>query len=118
MTNKYLEAEKRLAERLGYIDVKESKAMTAQGALCGWKQGREYLPRWCRDWAACGPLIGEHELEIDCLFPKGYISVTYKLPGNEEYGEVFEELGRHPDKDTAVRYAIVMAVIAKLETSK
>lgn len=106
--DKYLEAEKRLAELLGWED---------HTALNGvWRTPRfNYVPsyevpQWCRKWNACGPLMVEHvyrmQIITDVLDPQVTINMHV------------ESINDHPDKDTAVRFAIVQAVITKLEKGK
>jgi hypothetical protein len=104
--DKYLEAEKRLAELLGY-EIKYplghdfGPVFHKDGKVSG-------HPKWCRDWNACGPLMVEHEITphpktTGCLARSGYAPDVLVL-----YSD-------HPDEDAAVRFAIVHAVIAKLE---
>lgn len=106
--DKYIEAEKRLAELLGWhsIDV------VSNGNMWGDKTPKKNVtyvgirvPQWTRDWAACGSLMVEHE-----------ISVLQSPVGVSTTGVGYVNFNDHPDKDAAVRYAIVMAVIQKLES--
>lgn len=121
--NPYQVAEKRLAELLGY---KEIFRLRVGGEECGSLQynkgkytGAEQVPRWCRDWTSCGPLMVEHN--VGWTISKAYegawrdtIEAKCQYVGmgtTEETG-----VSDHPDKETAIRYAIVLAVIAKLES--
>lgn len=95
--DKYLALEKRLAELLGREYMFEGHLGPVQR-----------IPQWCRDWNACGPLMVEHDVyPTDTNF--GYVF---------RHGHQLAILADHPDKDTAVRYAIVQAVVAKLEAEK
>lgn len=103
--NKYLEAEKKLAELLGL-------AWTNHGAF----------PElhWTRDNAAAFNLMIEHGLDVDCASGDN-VYVAYSLKKGYTYEPVpaaSEEYANHPDHDAAVRYAIVMTVIAKLEKDR
>lgn len=106
--DKYLEAEKRLAELLGYVPRYAHRPTTgewvhaASNTLIGYQA-------WCRKWEACGPLMAEYSVMVDPLsFRNSVEAMAYAVGHTESYAN-------HPDKDTAVRYSIVMAVIAKLE---
>lgn len=132
--NKYLEAEKRLAELLGvvvYFDALKDEEYpngvwaagipeadtyygeTQEQAMLNWL---ENTARWTRDNAAAFALMVEHgcwPYINDILTDRVHVSV----PSVRDDGPVCSELVRdHPDKETAVRFAIVMAVIAKLES--
>lgn len=111
--DKYLEAEKRLAELIGWSQV-EFDTFRA-GALTGMLPDKssfgEIVPQWTRDWNACGPLMVEHGLYPEVYTDAGLEFVWIK----RSFCKVNVPVSEHPDKDTAVRYAIVQAVIAKLE---
>lgn len=103
--DKYLQADKELATLLGF------KNITAVGeiALSGTKEVKRNLfypmsiQRWCHDNAAAFDLMVDHDISIDLAFT----GVRAGLP-TISYSD-------HPDRNTAVRYAIVQAVIAKLK---
>lgn len=71
------------------------------------------LPQWTRDWSACGPLMTRYELAIG-----------YGREAGEErnstvvIGPVVVHFSDHPNKDRAVMYAVVKAVIHLLEHDK
>lgn len=69
------------------------------------------IPLWTEDWKLCGELMGEH----GCwpLEAYGTIDVYHEF---ERIACI--EISEHEDKATAVRVAIVSAVIAKLERKK
>jgi hypothetical protein len=99
--------ERHLAQLLGH-DVEEF--YESAGTL--WDNTKA-LPKWTRDWNACGPLMTEYE-----------IAITYgKEPGQAHAGSVIigpiaVRFSDHPNKNRAVMYAIVKAVIALLEHGK
>lgn len=119
--DKYLEAEKRLAELLGW----RYKAPKRIGVFSGWLDPNDaahsHPPQWCRDWTACGPLIVEYNLSPEFDNKHGCVSIEYHERAYNDYHgyyRVHEHYANHPTKDTAVRYAIVQAVIAKLEQER
>jgi hypothetical protein len=69
-------------------------------------------PQWCRSDAAAFSLMVEH----GC-----YPTEDHEYDGIEVFFNqnsfVLAKFADHPDKKTAVRYAIVQSVIAKLEVS-
>ena len=100
--------ERHLAHLLGHHDVEEF--YESAGTL--W-EGTKALPKWTRDWKACGPLMTEYDISI----------VYDKEPGHEHssaviIGSIVVHISDHPTKDRAVMYAIVKAVIALLEHGK
>jgi len=117
--DKYLALEKRLAELLGYRDIFRLKVDGVEhGGLHYNKStftGGEKVPRWTRDWSACGPLMAEHGLATQVQ------NELHTAQVSTVDGPIvlrIERFADHPDKDTAVRYAIVQAVIAKLESER
>jgi hypothetical protein len=107
--DRYLEAEKRLAGLLGWKPVAGTQ---------GWHDPkgdyRLMLPQWCRDWGDCGPLMVLHGCypEFD---ESRNVAIAYYLNGNKC---LLIDAFDYPDRDTAVRFAIVQAVIAKLSTQQ
>lgn len=106
---KYLEAEKILASLLGWTFIPDrfdtEREINADGE---WQAH----PRWTRNSAAAYALMVEHGCypwESTQEPMEGWICVG---------GNGYAKIGDHPDKDTAVRYAIVKAVIAKLEAER
>lgn len=71
------------------------------------------LPKWTRDWKACGPLMTGYDI------PLAYDSEPADGHGSAVIaGPVVVRLADHPSKDRAVMYAIVKAVIHLLEHRK
>lgn len=119
MMNKYLIAEKRLAELRGY---KEIFRLTVDGVEHGGLHynrstftGAEQVPRWCRDWNACGPLMVEYRCFPDTTNGDAEFNCVSARDMSNPHKRYVEYVEQHPDIDTAVRYAIVRALIAKLE---
>lgn len=97
--------ERRLAHLLGCHNIEEF--YESAGTL--WEETRA-LPKWTRDWQACGPLLAEYELAID------YRQQVDDPNGKAIHiGSTVVHLSDHPSRDQALRYAIVKAVIAHLE---
>jgi len=96
--------ERHLAQLLGHAV--EEFCETA-GTL--W-DGTRPMPQWTRDWGACGPLIAQYD-----------IAIAYDLGPGEAHpqsaivGPVIVHFCDHPSKDRALMYAIVKAVIARIE---
>jgi hypothetical protein len=109
--DKYVEAENRLAELLGW------KLKRVGDVPTGWidQDGRYKAdrPAWCFHWSACGPLMVGHGCYTyeDRIVPD---EILCSWQGNKQ--PVFTKIADHPDRDTAIRYAIVQAVISKLST--
>jgi hypothetical protein len=97
--------ERHLAHLLGHHEVEEF--YESAGTL--W-DGTEALPKWTRDWKACGPLLTGYELTI-----------SYRKETGEEHsscamiGPVVVRFSDHPTRDRALMYGIVKAVIHLLE---
>ncbi len=97
--------ERRLAQLLGHHNVEEF--YESAGTL--WENAKA-LPRWTRDWQACGPLIAEYELVV-----------AYDHEPDDAHGPAIRigatrvHFSDHPSRDHALRYAIVKAVITHLE---
>jgi hypothetical protein len=100
--------ERHLAHLLGHHEVEEF--YESAGTL--W-DGTKALPKWTRDWKACGPLLTAYELTISYR----------KEPGEEHIssvtvGPVVVRFSDHPARDRALMYGIVKAVIHLLEHPK
>lgn len=121
--NIYLEAEKELAELLGYLDV-DTNRYTA----CNWIKtggntltgehpngcGRVLIARWCSDSAAAFELMVEHGLAVYVdNHEQGCQCVEVEEYTN--HSRILVNFSDHVDKTTTTRYAIVKAVIAKLK---
>ncbi|HEY8608599.1 MAG TPA: aminoacyl-tRNA synthetase [Noviherbaspirillum sp.] len=96
--------ERRLAQLLGH-EVEEY----ADSAGTLW-ENRTPMPRWTRDWHACGALLAEYRL-----------SIAFTCPPGEAEGEaiaagpVLVRVADHPDRERALMFAIVKAVVHLLE---
>lgn len=106
-----LDLNRRLATALGWTNIIETG-----GALLGTPpegepqcRGQAKVPDWTGDWRECGPLIGEHRIDID-----HWTTVVQSHIAGELMGRSSCEDGR----DEAARGAIVLAVVAKLEASQ
>lgn len=100
--------ERHLAQLLGHHNIEE--CYESAGTL--W-ENTQALPKWTRDWSACGPLMTAYDITI----------VYGKDPGHGHgssvmIGTIVVQLADHPSKDRAVMYAIVKAVISLLEHGK
>lgn len=71
------------------------------------------MPQWTRDWGACGPLMTAYEIPLhyDPDPEDGHGSAVIA-------GPVVVRLADHPNKDRAVMFAVVKAVIHCLEHRK
>jgi hypothetical protein len=99
--------ERHLAQLLGH-EVEEF--YESAGTL--WENTRP-MPQWTRDWAACGPLIAQYGLAIAYSGDAGD-----GHPDSVVIGPVAVHFSDHPNKDRALMYAIVKAVIHLLEHDK
>lgn len=110
--DKYLEAEKRLAELLGWVYV---PPQALEDYVWLHQPSNEWVdpPPWCRDDAAAFKLMVEHGAQ-----PSFYDDETMVDFRSAKSPVRHEARADHPDRETAVRYAIVQAVIAKLEGEK
>ncbi|MDO8443718.1 MAG: aminoacyl-tRNA synthetase [Candidatus Azambacteria bacterium] len=100
--------ERQLARLLGHDHIEE--CYESAGTL--WDNAQA-LPKWTRDWNACGPLMTQYDIAID----------YGKEPGQE--GSNFATIGStvvhfsdHPTKDRAIMYGIVKELIFRLEHHK
>lgn len=101
----YIAAEHRLATLLGWVRQPEGH-WHSKTAPISW-----YVPQWARDWSACGQLMVAHGCYPKEIWLSSVIEI--RCPGWPEGFRV--RVKDHPTKDAAIRYAIVMAVIDKLE---
>lgn len=97
--------ERQLAVLLGHHNVEEF--YESAGTL--WENSLP-LPKWTRDWKACGPLMTAYE----------FSPVFHKEPGHQHsnavrIGTIEVQFSDHPSRDRAVMYAIVKATISLLE---
>lgn len=106
--NKYQEAEKELAELLGWTNILIVTGIPPDGSLV-----HKQLPQWCSDDAEAFKLMVEYNCYPDCN-DAGVVVVGR----TEDDCDVFTLIEGHTDKPTAIRYCIVQAVIAKLKGNK
>jgi hypothetical protein len=104
MIAKYIEAEKRLAELL--------LGSPGISPIDG-QRFKDDRPKWACDNAAAFELMVEHDVELDIGVGS---EVHSSCPEMRNYLTTY--IGDHPDKKAAVRFAIVRAVITKLEAAK
>ena len=100
--------ERRLAQLLGYENIEECYERAGTLLI-----NTDPLPQWTRDWKACGPLIAAYGIPIG----------HGKDPAHEHgdaviSGAISVPLSDHPNKDRAIMFAVVKAVIALLEHAK
>lgn len=111
--DRYLKTEKRLAELLGYHQIFRLKVDGVEvGGLHYNKstfKGHEKVPRWTGDNDAAFRLMLEHGLVLNLKSQLDFVVAEAGVA-------IVESTINHPDKATAVRFAIVQAVIAKLES--
>ncbi|CAL60375.1 conserved hypothetical protein [Herminiimonas arsenicoxydans] len=100
--------ERHLAQLLGHHNVEEF--CESAGSL--WENAT-VLPKWTRDWQACGPLLAEYELNI-----------AYQHLPDDPHGKAIHigttivHISDHPSKERALMFAIVKAAITLLEHSR
>lgn len=97
--------ERHLAHLLGHHNIEE--LYESAGTL--WA-GNQALPKWTRDWKACGPLLAEHELELHFLRSAEQQPATGVCVDG-----ITVHFSDHPGRDRGIMIAIVKAVIARLE---
>lgn len=100
--------ERQLARLLGHTHILEE--CESAGTLL---ENRDALPKWTRDWKACGPLMTQYD-----------IAIAYeKEPGSEissfaTIGSTVVHFSDHPSKDRAIMYGIVKELIFRFEHHK
>lgn len=93
--------ERQLAQLLGHTHIEE--CYESAGTL--W-DGDQPLPKWTRDWSACGPLLARHGLAIS-------YSCDPPAQGGRfaRIGSTVVHLSDHPSADRALMFGIVKEVI-------
>ena len=74
----------------------------------GYIQHPEALPKWCRGWFYCAPLIGKYKVSIQFIDEGSAITAS---TAGQHYTVHVED---HCDVDHALFYAIVKAVTMRL----
>jgi hypothetical protein len=100
--------ERHLAHLLGHHNIEE--CYESAGIL--W-ENTQALPKWTRDWNACGPLMCEYDITINYGKEPGDAHSSFVT-----IGPIVVHFSDHPTKERAVMYAIVKAVIFLLEHAK
>ncbi len=119
--NKYQEAEKELAELLGWTNIETGYKFCTVYVHCllGDNPNHKYfkgIPRWCSDDAEAFKLMVEHDCYPDCNDDDVMASHS-RCMSADLFTPAYTLISEHPDKFTAFRYAIVQAVIAKLKST-
>lgn len=109
----YQIAEKKLAKLLGYENIIPHPYPCKEYVWLNDVDGadKRAVPRWTQDDAEAFKLVVEYNLMVDIC--KGFVEVRYN--GIEEDWTVQDSTEHNNEKFLAARYAIVLAVIAKLE---
>lgn len=100
--------ERHLAHLLGHLHLEEF--VESAGTL--WEENHA-LPKWTRDWKACAPLLVEYEL-TPVFLKQDEQAAAHAV----QIDDVVVQFADHPSRDRAVMYAIVKAVISRLEHHK
>ncbi len=100
--------ERHLAQLLGHHHIEEF--YESAGTL--W-DGTKPLPKWTRDWKACGALMAEYDIELRFHKEPGQLQSSAVVAG-----PIVVQFADHSSKERAVMYAIVKAVIHILEHDK
>jgi hypothetical protein len=100
--------ERQLARLLGHSHIEE--CYESAGTL--W-ENTEALPKWTRDWKACGPLMTKYDIAISYGNEPGKDASS-----SATIGSTVIHFSDHPTKDRAVMYGIVKELIFRLEHHK
>lgn len=109
----YINAEKRLAVALGKASAEELICIGCALAFHDKQFGTVFMPQWCRDSKAAFALMADHAIDIDWAVDAS--AVRAYVNTSEMYFCCEVPFADHFDKESAGRYAIVQAAIAKLE---
>ena len=97
--------ERHLAHLLGHHHIEE--CYENAGTL--WENTTQ-LPKWTREWSACGPLMTEHGIDLRFTVPPGQTE-----PTAVKAGATTVQVADHPNRDRAAMTAIVKEVTFRLE---
>lgn len=121
----YLEADKKLAELLGWTNITHYAIApnallgtpSSEDSLTGVAEGTMKIPRWTQDNEEAFRLMVEHKISINQY--STHVQPTFDVVnGVSGIEDCYCYHRWHTDKITAIRYAIVQAVIAKLESAQ
>lgn len=116
--DKYIKADSSLAELMGLNVVSVSSGVILTSRQCPVDPREtitEWVPRWCLNDAEAFALMVDHGVyhvengSGSIVFPDLIKSIGSAAP--------CEIISKHQDKRTAVRYAIVQGVLAKLKST-
>jgi hypothetical protein len=100
--------ERHLAQLLGHHHIEE--CYESAGTL--WDNAQP-LPKWTRDWRACGALMTEYSLTVSYDGAQGSVHSA-----GARIGSTMVRFADHPTRDRAVMYGIVKELIVLLEHGK
>ena len=100
--------ERHLAHLLGHLHIEE--CYENAGTL--WENTTE-LPKWTRQWSACGPLMSAYEVDLHFHTPAGQAHADQVQAGSTSVA-----VSDHPSRDRAAMVAIVKEVIFRIEHHK
>jgi hypothetical protein len=102
----YLQAEKMLAELLGWKDIIANKD---ENGWIGYLDGKETnVPSWSTNDTSTIGLMLCYKLHIE-------VTDHFVFVSSNEQRKISINFSVHPDKETAMRYAIMLGVIKKLD---
>jgi hypothetical protein len=111
--NIYKEAEKELADLLGWTDMYWLRDDCLLGVSPTDRKAMVKVTGWCSDNNESFKLMVEYEINIKNYYNSVY--ATFDLLHNGAYGNIDEH---NQDRALATRYAIILSVITKLKASK
>ena len=100
--------ERHLAKLLGHQQIEE--CYESAGTL--W-DGALALPRWTRDWRACGPLMTGHGISVVYGRAPGQSALSFA-----SIGATVVHFSDHPTPDRAVMWGIVKELVFVLDHQK
>lgn len=116
MLSKQIQAEEQLATALGWRDL-----VDCGGTLLGAppydstnSRGQATVPKWSRDWSACGPLLSCFDIAIEGFRFNGSAEYAVASYGTDDHQFLFIPVTEWPTRDDALRYAITMAAFIQL----
>jgi hypothetical protein len=113
--NIYQEAEKTLAELLGWTDSGYKSRETTYVTLYNVPNQMVMKPAvWTRDDAGAFKLIVEHGITVNYNIHPDFVIVRWFIGGLKKNKVIIKLEHHNNDKHLATRYAIVLAVIEKL----